>query len=172
MYIDDPITITVQLDNLLGETWSQLYQALSPTEPCLFRVLVIDPIYPNDNQILWSCGTSFSAVNLGCSGPTSVVDTYVLQPFGYSYPLGAGPYTVQVDLDPSCDHIQNPGCVVTGLPVMEYIITVREGAKTDIIADLDISMNGVGECEDTFDNDNDSLIDCDDPDCAGKDGCP
>jgi len=173
MSMDDPITVSVQLDHLSGGSWSHLYMGHSASDPCLFRILVIHADFPSNNQIIWSCGNgiTFSTVTLSCDVPTWPVDTYLLEPHGYSYPLASGYYTVQVDLDPSCDHISDPTCSVTGLPLMQYSIVVREGNKTDEVADLDPLMAGIGECEDGIDNDSDGQTDCDDPDCNGKDIC-
>jgi hypothetical protein len=87
-----------------------------------------------------------------------LTDTFSLTPTGWATdssgnysPLPSGAYELLVELDPVSWN--------TDIANQTFSVVIREGALE-------------GECNDGNDNDLDSQADCDDIDCAGKDGCP
>ena len=85
-------------------------------------------------------------------------------------PLVSGLYELHVDFDPT-----NWAALDTLINPQPILVTIREGAVTDALADdtgTYPDLGGTGECEDSLDNDSDGTVDCADSDCAGKDGCP
>ena len=192
--VSDPLTVNIQLEHLSGADMTLGWNSFT----CLANVLLIDPLFPNANQdqlqMRGHPGCSgFAALTCGAAPHQASV---TIVPFGFaSYdfsnpppacchpnpsscpdislcgsPLLSGVYQLEVDFDPTnwptLDSILNPQPIV---------VTIREGAVTDATADDVLAypdLAGTGECEDSNDNDQDGLIDCADPDCAGKDGCP
>ena len=161
--VADPLTINVSVAHNSGSDWTSPYLS-----NCLFHYQLINPLYPGFSQTLGRSGCVIgdrqctdpdpaTPCQLEC-GAAPFTDTFSLIPTGWATdslgnysPLPSGAYELLVELDPVSWN--------TDIANQTFNVVIREGALE-------------GECNDGNDNDLDSLTDCADVDCAGKDGCP